>query len=378
MLIVDFIIIAILVGVAAWGFREGLSGYALALIGFGIGAVLGSRIAPLILDGGYEDPFAPVMALPGALLFGAVVAAVFERFGIGLQRRVRRWGTAQQVGGALIAACLGLVAVWMLGALAGRVDSLRADVKDSKIVERLNDVLPAPGPLLHPEPSRVDDALRVVTGPSPNIGPVDPLITRDPQVRKAAASSIQLWGERCGGGRQAGSGWVARDGIVVTNAHVVKDTEQMYGQLKGRGPLHPAEVIWFDEVNDVAIVRASGLNGVPALRLSGDPKGNGHAVVIGYPGAGPLRSRAARTGATTRDPAIRIDGKPLKSAIVPFRGPGVGPGSSGSPIVDLRGHVRAMVFAGGARPNQGAGVPTKPIRRALRRAGPPVAHGRCD
>jgi S1-C subfamily serine protease len=184
-------------------------------------------------------------------------------------------------------------------------------------------------------------------------------------------------GDGCGGGR-SGSGWIARNGIVVTNAHVVAQTDRVWTQLRGKGTLHTAEVIWFDPVNDVAVVRSTGLAGVPAMRLGRDPKGNSHAAVLGYPGGGPFRTSPARTGAPTRDPAIRVNGKPIKNKFIPFRSPGVRPGSSGGPIVDLQGRVRAMVFAGGARPSQQGGVPTGPIRRALRRAGPPVGTGSCD
>jgi uncharacterized membrane protein required for colicin V production len=374
---VDLLIVVLLLAAVAWGYRQGLSGYAIALIGFGIGAVIGSRVAPLILDQGYKDPFAPVIALPGALLFGAVFAAAFERFGIGLQRRIRRWGRIQQFAGALLAACLGLVAVWILGALASRAHSLRKDVRASRIVEKLDAVLPAPGPLLHPENSHVDDRLRVVSGPSPNIGPIDPLVTRDPQLRAAAASSVKIYGDGCGGGR-TGSGWVARDGIVVTNAHVVRDTRDLWTQVKGKGGLNDGTVIWFDPVNDVALIQSPGVRGVPALRLGRDPKGDTYAAVVGYPGGGRLRITPARTGAATRDPAIRVDGEPVKNELVPLRAPTVKPGSSGSPIVDRHGRVRSMVFAGGKTAIRQWGVPTGPMRRALRRAGPPVSHGRCN
>lgn len=377
MLIVDLIIVGLTIAAAMWGYRQGLNSGALGLIGFGGGAIVGSRVAPLILDGGFGDPFAPVVALPGALLFGAIVAAAFERFGFGLARRIRLRGVVDGVGGALLAVCLGLVAVWILGALAARVDDLRAEVRDSRIIERLNAVLPPPGPLLHPGKSRRVDDLRVVTGPAPNIGPVDPTIARDPQVRAAAPSVVKILGSGCGEGR-AGSGWIARDGIVVTNAHVVNRSDNLGVQLRGKGDLHQGEVIWFDEVNDIALVRAPGVSGVPALRLGRDPKGNTHVAALGYPRGGPYRVDPARTGEATRDPGLRIEGKPIKTKITPFRAFRVVSGSSGGPIVDRRGRVRTMVFALRERTSQRYGVPTSGIRRALRRAGPPVAHGSCS
>ncbi len=377
MVAVDLIIVVVTIAAAIWGFRTGLTAGALALIGFGVGAIIGSRVAPLILDGGYEDPFAPVVALPAALLFGAVLAALLERVGFRLRRHIRVRGKLNAAGGALLAGCLGLVGVWVIGALAARSDDLRADVRDSEIIERLNAMLPPPGPLLRPEKRRQLDPLPQMTGPAPNIGPADPAIRRDPQVRAAGASVVKIHGTGCGGGRR-GSGWIARDGIVVTNAHVVNRADEMLGvQLRGKGPLHQGQVIWFDRKNDVALMRVPGVSGVPALRLGREAKAGTYAAALGYPGGGPYKVKPGRTGAPTRDPALKLEGKRVKARITPFRAIGFRGGSSGGPIVDRRGHVRTMVFAGRVGTSVGYGVPMTSIRRALRRAGPPVPHGSC-
>ena len=56
------------------GLRRG----ALALAGFAAGAWLGTRIAPLVLEGGRESTWAPAFALVGAIVAGGVLAASFE------------------------------------------------------------------------------------------------------------------------------------------------------------------------------------------------------------------------------------------------------------------------------------------------------------
>ena len=73
-------------------------------------------------------------------------------------------------------------------------------------------------------------------------------------------------GTACGLGIE-GSGWVARAGLVVTNAHVVAGAEGHRAcELRGRQPGLDATVVAFDPRNDVAILRVPGLN-APALPL---------------------------------------------------------------------------------------------------------------
>src|SRR5205814_1867408 len=58
---------------AAIGFRRGLVGQALALGGFTLGALIGSRIGPHALSSGAREAWQPVAALIGAVTGGPVV-----------------------------------------------------------------------------------------------------------------------------------------------------------------------------------------------------------------------------------------------------------------------------------------------------------------
>jgi S1-C subfamily serine protease len=186
-------------------------------------------------------------------------------------------------------------------------------------------------------------------------------------VRAAAGSIVKILGTACGLGVE-GSGWVAGDGLVVTNAHVVagqKDTEVLRG---GHPPGLDATVVAFDPRNDVAVLRVRGL-GAPALRLAGDPRAGTSAAILGYPGNGPYDVRAGRLGATraviTQD-AYGLG--PVRRSITSLRG-AVRSGNSGGPMVDAQGEVVTTVFAattGG--PRGGFGVPNAVVRATLRRA----------
>ena len=105
----DIAIIGFAVVMAAWGFAQGLLVGAMSLAGFVGGAVLGSRIGPLLLEEGARSPFAPLFALVGALLLGGVLAMTLELAGHHLRRRLgERLGVLDGIGGAGLIACLAL------------------------------------------------------------------------------------------------------------------------------------------------------------------------------------------------------------------------------------------------------------------------------
>jgi uncharacterized membrane protein required for colicin V production len=111
-LIIDQIVGGVIVLIVIWGFSRGVAVSTLALAGFGAGAVLGARLAPLLLNGGESSSYAPAVALPTALVLGALAAAAVERLGFRLDHRLGLLGSASdRLGGVLLGACLGLAAV---------------------------------------------------------------------------------------------------------------------------------------------------------------------------------------------------------------------------------------------------------------------------
>ena len=76
----------------------------LQLIGFIAGALLGSRLGPLLLSGGSSSPYAPIFTLAGAVILGSLCAALLERAGFALKMAVRLPGLhmADSVLGAIL------------------------------------------------------------------------------------------------------------------------------------------------------------------------------------------------------------------------------------------------------------------------------------
>jgi Trypsin-like peptidase domain/Colicin V production protein len=375
----DWIIIAFTVLMAVWGFGQGLIAGGLALVGFALGAFLGSRLGPVLLSDGSHSPYAPLVALIVALMLGAVFASVLEMAGFHLSRRLpEELNVVDGIGGAALVACLGLFLVWIAGAVALQTPGareLREPIQRSEILQELNAVLPPSGPILRalarfdPFPS--------IRGPAVNVPPPNSKIARDPEVRAAGRSVVRVLGTACGLGVQ-GSGWVARRGFVVTNAHVVAGQDDTTVQLHGEGPSVDAQVVWYDPRNDLAILRAPGIGGARALALHVDARPGTSAAVLGFPENGPFDVRPARLGQTASVLTQDSYGRgPVQRMITSIRGL-VRHGNSGGPVVDGSGRVVATVFAAAtARGRAGYGVPDSVVKSALGRARGAVDTGPC-
>ena len=376
----DWIIVAFALLMALWGYAQGLIVGALWLLGFGAGAILGSRLGPLVLEEGSRSPYAPLFALMGALLAGGLLASGLELLGFHLRGRLdERLGLLDGAGGAVLVGALGLLLAWVVGAVALQVPGardLREPIQESVILRRLNATLPPSGPLLNAR-ARFDPLPRI-DAPGADVRAPDSAIARDPQVRSAGRSVVKVLGTACGLGVQ-GSGWVAGDGVVVTNAHVVAGQDDTTVQIEGQGEAYGAEAIWFDERNDLAILRSPGVSGTPALTLNPGAEVGTSAAILGFPENGPYDVQPGRLGSTRTVLSQDAQGRgPIRRRVSLVRGI-VRSGNSGGPAVDGDGRVVTTIFAAsvGSRPRSGFGVPDTIVGDALGQAGDAVDTGPC-
>jgi S1-C subfamily serine protease len=374
---IDWVIVGAVVLLALFGWAQGFISGALALAGFAAGAWLGTRLAPLVLEGGSESKWAPGFALVGALVAGGVLAAGFEGVGARLRAKLRSpaFAAIDGVLGAVLTACVGLLIAWVLGAVGLRAGpDIRRDVQRSAILQRLNAVLPPTGPLLNT--LRALDPFPRIDGPQANVPPPRAAIARDPQVAQARRSVVKILGTACGVGVE-GSGWVAADGVVVTNAHVVAGQDDTRVLPGGAGPGLDAQAIAFDPRNDIAVLRVSGLD-APSLSIAPDPRSGTSAAILGFPLNGPYDVRAGRLGQTREVVTQDAYGRgPVRRSIVSLRG-AVRSGNSGGPMVDGAGRVVATIFAATTSgPRGGYGVPNAIVRARLAGARGAVSTGPC-
>ena len=360
---------------AVIGWRKGALATALSVAGIVLGAWLGSRLGPELLEGGADSPYTPLAALAGAAVGAIVLETVGTLAGTSLRARVRtpRLRSLDAAGGVVLGAVAGLAVVWVIGAAAllwPGEGGLRSGAQGSFVLRRLNEVVP-PRNLLNAL-ARIDP-FPAITGPSAPARPPDPRLSSAPAVERASQSVVRVLGTACGIGVE-GSGWVAAPGLVVTAAHVVAGEEDTVVALDSGGRF-TAQAVAFDPVNDIAVLRVAGLD-VPALRLV-DPDEGTAVAVIGYPENGPLTATPARIGRTAIVASEDAYGNgPVLRGITALSG-AVRHGDSGAPAVDANGGVETTVFAARRGGRAGYGVPSSAVRHVLDRARGPVSTGGC-
>jgi S1-C subfamily serine protease len=379
----DWLIVAFALTMAFWGYQQGLIVGVLSLGGFAVGAFLGSRLGPALLPEGSHSPYAPATALAGALLIGGMLAVSLEGVAFGMRRRLlgpsRRRGVAiaEASGGAVLLAALALGLVWLFGAVALNapgVKDLRKAVQRSAILRALNDTFPPSSALINAL-NRIDPRV-AVQGPSPNVAAPDSKVAQDPDVRAAGRGIVRVLGTACGLGVE-GSGWIAAPGLVVTNAHVVAGETDTTVTPNGSSSSLEATPVHYDPSNDLALLRVSGLGGIPLSFASEVSTGTAGAI-LGYPENGPFTIAPARVGLTA--PVITQDSYgrgPITRELTSLRGE-VRSGDSGGPLVDAAGKVMGTVFAATTQGKPGGyAVPNGVVANALPDSTGQVSTGPC-
>ncbi len=374
MTLVDWLAVALILVAALGGAAQGFVWSSLSLVGLAVGAVIGGRIAPLLLAGGAHSQYAPVIALAGAVTFALVFELLGSTAGAAVRRRERRFlREADSAAGIVAGALIGLVVIWVFGAMALQLPGqtrLRRAVQRSLVLRHLNAIVP-PATILNAL-ARIDPFPRLAGPPVPT-QPPDPRVLEQPGVQTAAASVVRVLGTACGLGIE-GSGWVARRGLVVTAAHVVAgETDTTVTTVSGS--TLPARAVVFDSHNDVAVLRVAGLSARP-LRLV-DPKYGTAVAIVGYPEDGPFDAVPGRLGSTVTVLTQDAYGRgPVRRTVTSLSG-NVRHGDSGGVAVDASGAVQSTVFAARANGSGGYGIPAAVVRRDLANARVPVSTGPC-
>ena len=374
----DWIAIAIVLLAAVGGFRRGLVLSAFSLIGLGVGAYVGSRLAPHVLNGGSNSKWTPFAALIGAVVgamllqFAALVAGSFIRGGM----RLTALRLIDSAGGLLLGGAVGVAIVWVgasVALLSQGETRLRQEVERSAIVKQLDAALP-PRTLLNLL-ARIDPFPSIVGPRAPSLPPGKGVL-RDPSIRAATTRVVKVLGTACGVGVE-GSGWFAGRGLVVTAAHVVAGENHTSIRIPGdQLPSRLADVVVFDVHNDIAVLRVAGVDLRP-LQMA-DPRPGASVAILGYPLDGGLTATPGRIGRTatvlTQD---ALGHGPVARTITAVAGR-VEHGDSGGPAVDAAGSVQSTIFAARLGSSSGYGVPPSVIRSDLARAGRyPVSTGAC-
>jgi S1-C subfamily serine protease len=349
--LLDLVLACVIVGAAYAGFRLGFVARALSWAGLAIGVTVAVLFVDDLVSALDDEPARS--RLVAALAFVFVLATLGQVVGYAIGTAIRHRLPAQpalrtgdRVGGAITGALGVLVGLWLLvPALTSAPGWPARAARDSQIVRFVDRVAPSPpaasltlGRLVGEAPfPEVFDAFEGPTdvGPAPT-GGLAPDVSA--QVERAV---VKVEGQACDQ-IQNGSGFVAADGVVVTNAHVVAGEDRTTVQTRD-GRRLDAVVVAFDGDRDLAVLRVDDLDLAPLPRA--DAAVDDVGAVYGHPGGGALRAAPARIAdlVTARGTDIYRTGRTDRSVYV--LAAALQPGDSGGPLVDQQGRVVGVAFA---------------------------------
>lgn len=165
------------------------------------------------------------------------------------------------------------------------------------------------------------------------------------------APNIQVPRQRQNGTQQeqvgAGSGFVVRkDGLIVTNRHVVEDTNASYTVILNDGGKYPANVLARDPVKDIAIIKIKAGKELPTLPLGDDSNIQIGQTVIAIGNALGQFSNTVSKGVVSGLSRSIVAGNDIGQSEqlngVIQTDAAINPGNSGGPLIALNGNVIGM------------------------------------
>lgn len=350
------VVLAALAGYRGW--RRGMVGQVFELgggfLGLIVGVYAGPRIAALFTkQAGLEGAIISLVVVFVGLSVGQA-AGYYLGHKLGLLARAGKMAAVNSTLGAAFGVAVTLVSFWLVGSLLvqGPSPDVARSLRRSTILGWVNSALPEPPNVLAYLRQYLDTSgfPQVFEGlPRPVSPPVElpSSVVARRAVEAAQESTVRVVAPACGGS-QLGSGWVAAENLVITNAHVVagsRDGVQI--QQQGSTDTLDGRVVLYDPDIDIAAVRVSGLTG-PILELEETDQERGTpGATLGYPGESGGELVAHRAAVQSRYEAVGRDiygQSSVTREIYELRSV-VRQGDSGGPFVLPDGRVAGVVFA---------------------------------
>ncbi len=389
-MIIDVIIVAIVLGFAAYGFRDGFISALLAFVGLALGLVASIPLATYVGEQ-IERPGWQIAATVGIIaVVGNLGFVAGGAVGSHLRRRMKlrsAKGVDRALGGVLTAVVAALLC-WLLALplATSQVQAIAAQVKASVLLPAIDSAVPDQARSIYGAIARTlqEQGLPDVLNPldstqSVEVAPPDPGVASSPGVLAAGPSVVKVLAtsDRCG--RSAsGSAFVVSEGHVLTNAHVVAGADAL--ELVTRDGTVPAAVVYLDEQTDLAMLYAPELEEAPLQFADGAMDPDDDVVVAGYPYGGDYTLAAGRVASVgvVSGPNFRQDGT-VSREVLALRA-NVVPGNSGGPLLTPSGTVAGVVFASAADNSEvGYALTVNQISESLQYADStdPVGSGAC-
>lgn len=343
--LVDFFIALLVILAIFRGMEIGIIRQASSLVGLIIGIVGSSYIASLL----HANTMFSIIII-GLGVLGAIVCSEFT--GVKLKKILheKKINKLDRFLGAILGSIVGLGFVWFAAGLLPVVPSisLRKEIRDSRIIARLDATLPPTTTLMN----WLENSLAQTKIPE-IISEFEPkVITKEATLPKleyfnnivtsAQNSVVEIEGRSCSG-VGVGSGFIVAPNYIVTNAHVVAGMRYPFIQdVNGR---HAAQIVAFDPNLDIAVLKTERLQGKSITLSSEIAPIDTQGVVLGYPGGGPFKASPAvimeHFTALGKDIYNESDQRRDVYALKAD----VEPGNSGGPLLDSEGKAIGVIFA---------------------------------
>ncbi|WP_210604759.1 MarP family serine protease [Brevibacterium oceani] len=358
MTVLDILLIVLGIGALFAGFRQGfITGLGTAA-GFVVGWILGRLLSPLVetLSEGTT-----AMENPGILMLLAsmplVLSVLFAFAGSGVGAWIKRSMDSDlgqgidAVGGTITAGIVYVLVVWLAAGFVRTTPLVEPNrwVADSAVIASIDRTIPYSSQMALGGLAKGLSATgfpQVFSGQPEQIrgvGEPDEAMVDVGRSVEDSVVKITTTATTCPTGSE-GSGFVYRDGLVATNAHVVAGSSDLAVQVGGKGRPYPAEVVEFDAEADVAVLRVPELE-APALDFGNGLGPGDDSVVVGFPANGPYTISPTRVREKINARGLDIyDESSVVREVYSVRGI-VREGNSGGPLIEAQGRVVGMVFA---------------------------------
>lgn len=382
---IDLLIVAFALVFAISGYRHGLITSAASFVGFLIGVLIGAQFAGPLAETITDSAIARVI-IALVVVFGL---AGLGQFGVGLLgARLRKrvtWEPARLVDsllGTVVSALTVLIVAWVVATpLAGSpFPSLASQVRQSQVLQAVDGAMPNGVRTLYTSlrdsltrqglPDVLDPLTQTIV---PDVDAPDESLLASPVVAAVEGSVVKVSGDApsCSRGI-TGSGFVFAEERVMTNAHVLAGVDDP--RVEAEGETYAATIVYIDEPTDIAVLDVPDLPQVP-LAFSTAPLDSGDdALIMGYPGGGPLTVGPARVRALgdITGPDFRSQSTVTRDVYSLYGQ--VRSGNSGGPLLAPDGSVVGVVFAAAIDdPQTGYALSAAQVSGAIAAGGGPTA-----
>ncbi|MEL0627868.1 MarP family serine protease [Salinibacterium amurskyense] len=353
----DLLLVGVLLGYAIYGIRLGLTRSIFVIAGVAVGIFLAMLFAQNIAQLASVPQVRVLVAVSVAIALVAVGHAVGSAAGkaihVSIETKILR-GADRAVGGLAIfvVAALVISTVSFSAAQLG-APILSRTISASSVIRTIQDVTPdvVEANIARWRTALSDRALPLLGSPLGDPNAQIPTIDADsPALAAAAQSVVRITGNAyaCGQG-QTGSGFVIAPERIMTNAHVVSGTSGPVVEALN-GQVLPSSIVYFDSVNDLAVLAVPGLT-ADALRLGDTARPGTSTAIQGYPYGGPFTTSAALVQHVSTFESADIYGEGASPREVYTLAGQVNPGNSGGPLLTLDGDIAGTIFGSSTEQN---------------------------